>query len=205
MKEQIEEILKYWFDGLDDSTPVDTNSAQFRTWFGKDDATDREIGARFEDVYEQAAEGACGGWETSPRGMLALVILLDQFPRNLYRETSRAFETDSRALAVCLRAMGKGADENLSLIERMFLYMPLMHAESREIQEKSLQSFSLLEQLAGNRSPENVDFFAYSHEYAKKHKAIIDRFGHYPHRNAALGRRTTPEEDEFLKGPDSSF
>ena len=95
--------------------------------------------------------------------------------------------------------------EGLNLIQRLFLYMPMMHAESMEVQEKSKAYFGKLVEEARQKSPENVDFFAYSHDYAKKHSAIIERFGRYPHRNQALGRESLPEEIEFLKGPDSSF
>jgi len=203
--ERIEEILEYWFSDLDDDSILDTDSLTFRRWFGKDESTDREIQERFGNDYLRAAGGEYRDWEGSPLGRLALVILMDQFPRNMHRETGKAFETDPKALAICLDSIDKGFDKELTLVQRMFLYMPMMHAESLEIQEKSKEYFGLLVNEARQRSPENEGFFAYNHEYAGKHSAIIERLGRYPHRNQALGRESTTEEIEFLKGPDSSF
>jgi uncharacterized protein (DUF924 family) len=200
-----ETILDYWFKGLDDRTEVDLELPHVKRWFSGDKATDREIRERFEADHLQAARGEYKAWENTPRGRLALVILLDQFPRNLYRNSPKAFATDPMALDLCSRSMEDGFDELLALIERTFLYMPLMHAESVEMQEKSKQQLSLLVELAKERSPMNVGYFTYSHEFAVKHAVIIERFGRFPHRNAILGRLSTPEEVEFLKGPDSSF
>jgi uncharacterized protein (DUF924 family) len=198
-------ILDYWFKGLDDHTEVDLGQPHVKRWFSGDEATDREIRQRFEEDHLRAARGEYKGWEDTPRGRLALVILLDQFPRNLYRGLPEAFATDPMALDLCLRSMEEMLDEPLALIERAFLYMPLMHAESVEMQEKSKQQFSLLAEQAKERSPANVGYFTYSHEFAVKHAVIIERFGRFPHRNAILGRLSTPEEEAFLKEPDSSF
>jgi uncharacterized protein (DUF924 family) len=200
-----ETILDYWFKGLDDHTTVDPEVPHVKRWFSGDEATDREIRERFEEDHLRAARGEYKDWEDTPRGRLALVILLDQFSRNLYRGSPRAFATDPMALELCLRSMEDGFDEALALIERAFLYMPLMHAESADMQEKCTQQFANLVELAKERSPTNVGYFAYSHEFAVKHATIIQRFGRFPHRNAILGRTTTPEEAEFLRGPDSSF
>jgi uncharacterized protein (DUF924 family) len=205
MNDRIDTILSYWFDGLNDDSELHMNSPQFQRWFGKDEAADREIRERFEDDHKRAAANEYSAWENDPRGRLALIVLLDQFPRNMYRDTSRMFETDPAALSLTLGAIKNGQDRELSLVQRMFLYMPLMHAESRSVQEIAVKFFTLLVELAEKRSPGNVKFFALSRDYAYKHKEIIDRFGHYPHRNKVLGRESTPEEVEFLKGPDSSF
>ncbi len=202
---QVETILDYWFSGLDDAAKLDTASPKFRLWFGKDKSTDLEIRERFEGDVLSAAQGRYKEWEKTPRGRLALVILLDQFPRNMYRDTPRAFELDPLALAVSLEAVEEGADEELFLIQRMFLYMPMMHAESESIQEKSLHSFGILVEQAKKSSPMNAEFFSLSYDYAVKHQVIIQRFGRYPHRNEILSRPSTLEEVEFLKGPDSSF
>lgn len=203
--ESMEAILSYWFSDLDDGAKLETASAMFRLWFGKDEETDQEIRERFEEDVLWAAEGRHKDWERMPLGRLALVILLDQFPRNMYRGTPRAFETDPLALSICLQAQQERADRALFLIQRMFLYMPMMHAESRAIQEKSVHAFGMLVEQAKELSPMNVDFFSYSYDYALKHRAIIQRFGRFPHRNEILSRTSTPEEAEFLKGPDSSF
>jgi uncharacterized protein (DUF924 family) len=203
--ERIDQILEYWFSNLDENTRLKTDSPLFRRWFGKDEATDREIRERFEQDFLRAVPGEFDNWEGSPRGSLALVLLFDQFPRNMFRGTSRAFQTDPRALTICLRSIEEGFDRRLILIQRMFLYMPMMHAESIEVQEKSKQHFGMLVEEARQKSSVNVEFFAYSYEYAVKHAVIIERFGRYPHRNESLGRESTLAEIEFLKGPDSSF
>jgi len=200
-----EAILDYWFRGLDDRTAVDLALPHVKRWFSGDEATDREIRELFEEDHLRAARGEYKGWGDTPRTRLALVILLDQVPRNLYRGTPEAFSNDPVALDLCLRSIEEGFDEPLALIERAFLYMPLMHAESMEMQQKCKQQFSLLVELAKERSPMNVGYFTYSHEFAVKHAAIIERFGRFPHRNAILGRLSTAEEIEFLKEPGSSF
>jgi uncharacterized protein (DUF924 family) len=203
--QRIDPILDYWFSSLDDQSPLETDSSHFRRWFGKDPATDQEIRERFEPDYLRAVGGGLDHWGDSPRGSLALVVLLDQFPRNMFRGLPKAFETDSTALTLCLRSIKEGFDKKLHLIQRMFLYMPMMHAESTEAQEKSRRYFGSLVEAARQGSSVNAGFFAFSYEYALKHSAIIERFGRYPHRNETLGRKSTTEEIEFLKGPDSSF
>ncbi len=205
MNKEIDGILEYWFGGLNDSVRLDTESPRFGLWFGKNENTDREIRECFEKEYECASQGGYEDWERTPEGRLALVLILDQFPRNMYRDTARAFAADPRALALCLRALEDGDDESLSLVQCMFLYMPMMHAESSEVQEMSVMRYSGLVDRARADSPDNAGFLSYSLEYAKKHKAIIDRFGRYPHRNSILGRESSTAEVEFLKGPDSSF
>jgi len=203
--QRIDSILDYWFSSLDDHTPLETDSSHFRRWFGKDPATDREIREAFEPDYLRAVHGGLDHWGESPRGSLALVVLRDQCPRNMFRGLPKAFETDSTALTFCLRSIEEGFDATLHLIQRMFLYMPMMHAESTEVQEKSRQYFGSLVEAARQRSPVNAGFFAFGYDYALKHSAIIERFGRYPHRNETLGRESTTEEIEFLQGPDSSF
>ena len=200
-----ETILDYWFSGLNDQTTIDLDSPTAKRWFSGDEETDREIRERFEEDYRVAARGEYRDWENAPRDRLALVILLDQFSRNMYRGLPAAFATDPMALDLCLRSLGDGFDQPLALIERAFLYMPLMHAESMEMQEKCKLQFSGLVESAQTKSPTNIGYFEYSHDFAVKHAVIIERFGRFPHRNAILGRPSTPEEMEFLKGPDSSF
>jgi uncharacterized protein (DUF924 family) len=201
----VEIILDYWFNGLNDRIRVDPESHHVKRWFGGGEETDREIRERFEEDHLRAARGDYKNWEKAPRDRVALVILLDQFPRNLYRGSTKAFSTDPMALDLCLRSIQEGFDEPLALIERAFIYMPLMHAEAVEMQEECKRRFALLAELAKERSPENAGYFTYSHEFAVKHAEIIERFGRFPHRNAILGRPSTAEEVEFLKGPDSSF
>jgi len=205
MEGEIDAVLAYWFGGWVDETPLDLQAPLFRRWFGKDEGTDREIRQRFEGLYERVSRGGEASWGDTAAGGLARILILDQFPRNMYRNTARAFATDPLALDQCRRSLAARHEETLPLAGCMFLYMPLMHAESRPCQEMSVERFARLADRAREVSPANAEFFRLSLEYAVKHKAIIDRFGRYPHRNEVLGRPSTPDETEFLKGPDSSF
>jgi uncharacterized protein (DUF924 family) len=155
-----------------------------KQWFRKDAAFDREIEARFLGVHEAAAAGHLSDWEATPDGALALLLLLDQFPRNMFRGGARAFATDPLARAVADRAIAHGFDAGAPSAERIFFYLPFMHSENLADQERSL---ALGRQDDGG-----------SEKYAKIHADIIRRFGRFPHRNAILGRVTTPEEQAFL-------
>ncbi len=189
-----DEVLEFWF--------ADTDEPNFGTWFSKDPNFDSEIEEKFGDAVERAIAGGFKEWEDDPESLLALVILLDQFTRNIYRDTPRAFAGDARALQLARLAMSRGMDERLPVTRRAFLYMPLEHAESHEAQEESIAAFDALLRDAGEKTRGMAEAFL---DYAQKHKAIIDRFGRYPHRNEILGRETTPEEAEFLEQPGSSF
>lgn len=192
-----EDILSFWF-GPPGSSPL-TNSNK---WYTKDDAFDREIKDRFEEVLELAARGALDGWKTTTRGRLALVILLDQLSRNMFRGTPRAFAQDARACETTLEAIATGDEQSLDVVERSFLYMPLMHAEDVDLQHKCVAAFERLLKAA----PEAIrKFVDNSLQYANRHAEIVERFGRFPHRNEILGRASTPEEIEFLKQPNSSF
>ncbi|SDN24393.1 Uncharacterized conserved protein, DUF924 family [Vreelandella arcis] len=175
------EVLNLWFNEL---TPAQ--------WFKKDPEMDRAISARFGVLHAQAAQCECYAWRQTAEGRLAEIIVLDQFSRNIYRDDARAFATDALALALAQEAVAAGADAALSSEQRAFLYMPYMHSESAAIHERAMELFDQpgLEK--------NLDFEV-------RHKAIIDRFGRYPHRNALLGRASTDEELAFLKQPGSSF
>jgi uncharacterized protein (DUF924 family) len=176
----IDEIIKFWF-GLDP-----------KQWYRRDEKLDAEITARFGDSYAALKGGVPESWLQSPQGFLAAVIVLDQFPRNMFRGSARAFATDGAALALAKRAIEEGIDAKLPPVQRAFLYMPFQHAEDEGDQARSVALFTAL----GN--PDNLDF-------AQRHTAVIDRFGRFPHRNETLGRESTPEEREFLKQPGSSF
>lgn len=177
-----EEVLAFWF--------APGREAQ---WFKRDGAFDAEVRDRLGPLSEQALDGALDHWAGTARGALALVILLDQVPRNLFRGRARAFAGDARALALAKQAIERGFDRDLAASQRLFLYMPLEHCESMEEQELCV---ALTAALDGN--PDWLD-------YAVRHRDIIARFGRFPHRNAVLGRRSTPEEEAFLKQPGSSF
>ena len=178
---RIEEVLRFWFDEL---SPDD--------WFEGEEAVDSHIRARFQELHEALREQVPETWRSSARGCLAAVIVLDQFPRNMYRGTSHAFAADSAALSLANEALMRGFDRELSIDERKFLYMPFEHSENPADQVRSIELFGSLEN--------ELDL-----DYARRHKAIIDRFGRFPHRNAVLGRISSPEEIEFIKEPDSSF
>jgi uncharacterized protein (DUF924 family) len=171
-------------------------------WFRRSDALDAQIRDRFADAVEQAARGALDAWEGTARGRLAIVILLDQFSRNAFRGTARAFSQDARALAVAARGVDLGEDRVLLPLERSFLYMPFVHAEDRVMQARACALFDVL---AGEAPAELADYLGTALKFARAHRDIVDRFGRFPHRNAILGRATTPEEAEFLKQPGSSF
>ncbi len=165
-------------------------------WFRKDPAFDESIRARFGDAVEAALGGAYGEWDATPEGTLARVLLLDQFTRNIHRDTPRAFAGDARALAAAESAVARGYDRALDPFGRWFLYLPFEHAEDAAMQHRSLALFGALAQATGDTAPL---------DWARKHADVIFRFGRYPHRNAILGRASTPEEVAFLAQPGSRF
>jgi uncharacterized protein (DUF924 family) len=171
------EVLDFWFQ------------RDRKAWFAKDERFDAEIRARFLPLYERAAAGGLPDWLEEPRRCLALVIVLDQFPRNLFRGSARAFAADPLAREAARTIVDRGWDREYSPDERTFAYLPFEHSESIEDQERSLILF---------KGGENF-------EWARKHYDIVRRFGRFPHRNAALGRASTLEEEEFLKQQGSGF
>jgi uncharacterized protein (DUF924 family) len=193
----VESVLAFWF-GPPGSPPL----GRAGHWFAPDPAFDEEVRARFAELAERAAAGELEAWRESPPGALALVIALDQFPRNLYRGSARAFAADAAARDVCLDAQARGFDRALSRVERWFLYLPLMHAEDRALQERSV---ALFEALAAGAGPELAEALEQATDFARRHRDVIARFGRFPHRNAALGRASTREEIAFLAEPGSRF
>jgi uncharacterized protein (DUF924 family) len=188
-----EEILSFWLG--DGSRPRDE-------WFRRTDAFDDGIRARFAGVVERAAKGELDAWRAHPRGRLALVILLDQFSRNIFRGTARSFAQDATALALALEGIAAGEDRGLSPLERSFLYMPLMHAEDRAMQERACAEFA---RLAAEAPPPLAGYLSVAAKFATAHRDIVERFGRFPHRNAVLGRCSTAEEAQFLREPGSAF
>jgi uncharacterized protein (DUF924 family) len=186
-----EKILDFWFGSEDEP-----GYGEFReVWFRKDPEFDRMIRDRFEDLHEAAATGELDGWKEEARSCLALVILLDQFPRNMYRGDPKTYATDRKAQETAGYAVDRALDRELPAFQRMFLYMPFMHSEDLEQQRRSVELFR---GLGGEGEADPTS-------YAVQHMEIIERFGRFPHRNEILGRQTTPEEAEFLKLPGSSF
>ncbi len=192
--DRITDILEYWFG--------DPPRPRTAFWFGKDEANDRDIRGRFAGDLQRAAQGLLDDWASTSRGRLALVILLDQFSRNIYRDRADAYAGDEKAASLVLEGLAQKSDRSLTPLERVFFYLPLEHAEDLELQERSVELFRrLLEQAP----PGQRDLFAGFLHYAERHRDIIARFGRFPHRNQALGRTSTPEETAFLRQPGSSF
>lgn len=175
------DVLSFWFDEL---SPED--------WWKKDDALDATIRKRFGGLHGRAAACELDSWRQTAERALAEIIVLDQFSRNIYRDSAQAFACDSLALALAQEAIVKGFDTKLQESRLAFLYMPFMHSESWVIHERAMELFK-------------APGLEHNLEFEIKHKEIIDRFGRYPHRNKLLGRVSTPEEKEFLKQPGSSF
>jgi uncharacterized protein (DUF924 family) len=174
-------VLAFWFDEIEP-----------RQWWVAEPEFDGQVRARFQALHEQAMRGELYHWRTAPRGRLAEIILLDQFSRNIYRHTPAAFAQDPMALVLAQEAVAAGVHQLLAPMERSFLLLPYMHSESRRIH-------ALAEPLYRRFAPPS------NYEFELKHKAIIDRFGRYPHRNEILARPSTPEEIEFLTQPGSAF
>ena len=174
-------VIDFWFI---ESTP--------RQWFTKDPEFDLLIKSRFEGVHDAATKAELDGWRESAAGRLAEIIVLDQFSRNIHRDTPSAFSSDTMALVLAQEAIRVGAQLELDPQRKAFLYMPFMHSESPLIHRRAVELFS-------------EPGLERNLEFERQHKAIIDRFGRYPHRNAVLNRPSTREEQEFLNQPNSSF
>jgi uncharacterized protein (DUF924 family) len=199
-EQRIEKILHYWFGDL--RGPHDVDRSKNKLWWSGGDDIDADIRERFGAEVARALAGELDGWSDSPRGCLALVILLDQFSRSLGRGTGDAFAGDSAALANSLHAQERGLDRQLRLTERSFLYMPMMHAEDRDIARRSKEVFAgLSEEVAAVGDSSLPDF----RSHADTHADIVLRFGRYPHRNELLGRESTPEELAFLADGGPTF
>lgn len=195
-----EQVLEFWFGELDASGRAKPEVA--KRWFQGGPAFDRAVRDQFLSVHAAVAAGGHEDWLTTPRGRLALVIVLDQFSRNMFRGTPASFARDGRALELSFDGIARGDDKKLRTDERTFLYMPLMHSEKLAVQERCVDLFATF----GDSLAEDArDAVTRNLDYAVRHRDIIRRFGRFPHRNAILGRASTPEEAEFLKQPGSSF
>jgi uncharacterized protein (DUF924 family) len=193
-------IHEFWFGT--DTDDVKAADQQKKLWWSKDTAIDHIIAQRFEKFTLAAADGSLNSWKNTPRGLLVLILLTDQFPRNMYRGTSASFAYDHIALQLCKQALEQGVDQLLRPIERVFVYLPLEHSESIADQERVVH---LTEQLAKDVPLAQKTAFEGFHQFAIRHRDIIARFGRFPHRNQMLGRISTEEEIAFLKTAGSSF
>lgn len=203
--DQAESILDFWFGPDVDTTPASVVAErQAALWWSKNEQADADIRSRFEALLADAADNKLAAWADTPRGLLALIILLDQFPRNMYRGTAKSFSYDELARQCSHLALAMGVDQQLPPIARVFVYLPLEHAEDVDDQDYCVQLFRALAKIAGTDEAEKKAFAGFA-DFAKKHQDIIARFGRFPHRNAILGRASTAEETAFLQTPGSSF
>jgi uncharacterized protein (DUF924 family) len=197
---RIEKILSFWFRERALSAPqID---ARMDVWFGENADFDAEILSDFADDVERASDGKLDHWARTPSGRLALILLLDQFRRNIYRGTPEAFSKDKAALKLCVEGAIGNRDSGLAPIYRVFFYMPLQHAESRKVQEKSV---ALFDKIANAVSPTYKETFDTIAQFAELHADIVMQFGRFPHRNQMLGRENTAEEEKYLSGDSPSF
>jgi len=197
---RIDAILAFWFKEQELTAPqID---GRMDVWFGEDAFFDEEVAREFADEVERASEGQLDHWAHKPRGRLALILLLDQFRRNIYRNKPEAFAKDKMALKLCVEGAMEKKDKGLSPIERVFFYMPLQHAESRKVQKKSCEIYRKLSEAVSATYKETFETVA---QFAELHADIIEQFGRFPHRNAILNRANTAEEDEYLAGDAPSF
>lgn len=195
-----EAVLHFWFGTAERA--IEISQRQEALWWKGAAETDAEIGRRFGDLRRRAIAGELDDWLRSARGRLTAIILVDQFSRNLHRGHPEAFGQDGLARRWCREALAQQADQALRPIERVFVYLPLEHSESREDQAQSVQLF---EQLVREVPAEEQTLFEFYAGFARAHRDIIERFGRFPHRNAILGRTSTAEELAFLQQPGSSF
>ena len=197
--DEARQVRDFWFGKL--PMTADTLNQRVSLWFPGDLSTealrarDDLIRKHFGNLIERAGRGELASWADSPRRCLSLIILLDQFPRNIYRGTAKAFAYDGLALELTLAAIQTAADGALNIVERIFFYMPLQHCEVTDVQEESVAAYR---RLLAEAPPEFRGVFASSVQSAEQHRSIIQRFGRFPHRNVVLGRQSTPDEEAWL-------
>lgn len=197
---RIEAILSFWFKEQELSAPqIDR---RMEIWFNKDAVFDHEVEKEFADDVEAACEGRLQHWAVDSHGRLALIILIDQFRRNIHRNSAAAFSKDKLALKLCVEGAMEKKDKGLTPIQRVFFYMPLQHAESKKVQAKSVE---LYDRLAESVSPTERETFLTIAQFAELHRDIVEQFGRFPHRNKLLNRENTAEEAEYLAGDSPDF
>lgn len=194
LQDQINNILQYWFGEISNQlSPIN----KMQLWYQSSKNDDEEIRKHFLPLYELAVDGKLGSWLDSAQGTLALIILLDQMPRNMFRGTAQAFSTDKLALSYCLKGIEQGFDAQLSVVEKSFFYHPLEHSENLADQDNCVELFSSL--LREYQQGDIHDFINKGLNFAIQHRDIIAKFSRFPHRNKVLSRESSPQEVEFLK------
>lgn len=189
-----EEVNRFWFGRVEQTIVPSENRAKI--WFGEDQLVDIEIQTRFGDQLRRAVIGECEVWQQSAHGQLALIIMLDQFSRHIHRDSALAFAHDRRALEICADGIAHKFDHELSLIERVFFYFPLLHSEHIQHQNESIRAYEMLTELAFMETKIIYESFL---KFAHHHYSIIERFGRFPQRNAILQRESTPDELRYLE------
>ena len=198
---EIEDVLEFWFGACGADGSLDP--AKQKMWFGDGKKYDAEIREKFGALHERASRGELEKeWCSTPRGRIALIVVLDQFSRHVLRGTALAYAQDPAAQRIVIDGLGPRVDRGLIPAQRAFFYMPLEHAEDIEVQRLSVRCFDGLALMAAAEWRKHYESFL---DYARRHLEIIERFGRFPHRNQVLGRKSTPKEIEFLKQPGSSF
>lgn len=200
MSDRIEDVLDFWFGELDELGRAAPN--QRKLWWTKSEAFDATVRSQFLDDYEAIVAGDREVWRSTSRGALAMIIVLDQFSRNMFRGTPKMFAADPLAREVCCEGLDAGFDAELDFDERVFFYLPLEHSEEDDLHERCNEVFGRMVDDAPESLKEDAKYYL---DFAERHRAIITRFGRYPHRNEILGRPSTPEETKFLEEPGSSF
>ena len=196
----VKQVLDFWFSATElDAPQIDS---RMERWFGGGSRTDAQIREEFGELVRRSLAGRLESWAETAEGRLALIIVLDQFCRNIYRGTSKAFVGDRRALKLCVEGSIRGDYKALSPIQRVFFFMPLQHSEALNVQEKSVRIFNALAEGVSDTLRETFVTFAH---FAELHRDIVARFGRFPHRNRHLGRRNTAEEEQFLATEAPSF
>jgi len=199
-QDRIEAILSFWFKQQELTAPqIDR---RMDMWFGEDPVFDHEVEKEFADDISAACAGTLDHWAADPHGRLALIILIDQFRRNIHRNTAKAFSKDKLALKLCVEGAMEKTDRSLTPIQRVFFYMPLQHAESRKVQAKSVELYNRLAEAVTLTYRETFLTVA---QFAELHKDIVDQFGRFPHRNKLLNREDTAEEAEYLASDSPDF
>jgi len=195
-----ERVLSFWFGELDAEGLAHPDTQ--RRWFTKDEAFDAALRDNFLEDHRAIVGEEREHWLVDPRGRLAYVVVLDQFSRNMFRGTPQMFATDAQALRAAKGCIEKGADRPLAVAERQFMYMPFMHSEELADQDRCIELFEALRDEQTGRCRDSVENAL---RFAVMHRDIVAKFGRFPHRNAILGRASTPEEAQFLEGPNSGF
>lgn len=193
-------LLDWWFGSAE--SQGEAAKAKNALWFGKKKSQDTDAQNRFGGLVQQALDGKLSEWTATPQGWLALVLLLDQLPRMIFRDTPQSYSGDTRAQELVKHGLKLQRDLALTPLQRTFIYLVLEHTENLDAQDEAIRRFAALLPLL---PATDRDYFTRTLEYAKKHRVVIERFGRFPHRNEVLGRESTEEEVEFLKGPGSRF